>query len=572
MSYKKVSVSFGFKNAKTNKTALNQCFQQISHQNNETLAFIKADNSNIAKSQNFSPTHSDTLKTVELFKNRNSKEFKKSLLFSVNVSSFAANLNSFQSLFKEYLTNPELFYLFLANKRINAGLTFHLSPFTSHLSSPVLHSTLWVRLREGRGELWRLKRCRLIKWAFFKERPKPELVLVCPLRPPSSKLPLPLFIKKGELSPSTFNLNEPRDARYLPLPLTCWNYPNNLETPNRLIKENHAMILQNAAEFKINGETVNVLSCSLSTADSSYCWQVSLSIYHEDYLKLNLEDENKIEVKINNYDWLFLLEDVKLRRSFNSFTVELTGRSPSAALGADYAEVLNGFFPTELYARQIMDNLLEFSAFSIKSFDTEDYLIPANTLDLSDKSPLAVISALASASGGFVETDRLGYELKIKPRYPVKAWEVAETAANVSLPTSHITELATERLVKTYYNAVRVAGNTEGTLVYREGEDRKNEAPIVQSPLFTEFQQRRAKGIEILSDSGKHQSQEFKTLLGDALNLKEDSVPLAELGEIWEIRGEGIKGIIRGISLNLTLDNEALKVEQTLTLDEYINN
>lgn len=334
------------------------------------------------------------------------------------------------------------------------------------------------------------------------------------------------------------------------------------------------MILENSAEFKINGKIINALSCSLSTSDSSFCWQVNLSIFYQDYLNIEVgKNKPKLEVNINGYNWVFLLEEAKTVRRFNSYTVEFTGRSPTAELGADYASRLSVFFSSQLYARQIAENLLEFSAFTVKDWLASDYLIPALSLDLSDKSPLAVISELASAGAGFIETERSGYSLIIKPRYPAKGWEIAETAANVSLPTSHITELSTERLVNPEFNAVRIAGNQKGLLVYRQEQDRSKEAPIVQSPLYTEeLPQMREKGIEILSDSGKHQRQEIKTFLSHKEDKAEDAIPLAELGEIWEIRGEDIKGIIRGISLNLMLDNEALKIEQSLTIDdEYVN-
>ena len=118
---------------------------------------------------------------------------------------------------------------------------------------------------------------------------------------------------------------------------------------------------------------------------------------------------------------------------------------------------------------------------------------------------------------------------------------------------------------------MRIAGYSEGLLVYRQEQDRSKEASIMQSPLFTHFQQMREKGIEVLSDSGKHQRHGIKTWLGTANSKDLDNMPLAELGDIWEIRGENIKGIIRGISLNLMLDNEALKIEQSLELDEYVS-
>ena len=560
-----VATSLGFKNFRTKQAGLSIAIKQESKKNNEHLAFSNKRLKEVAKAQRFLETQNFNLATTEKIRSLEGRALKNPLLFQSLETGFKVGLNQYQSLFKEHLKNPELFYLFAKGDKFGVGLSYHLSFFSFHLKNPDLHSSKWARLREGRGELWRLKRCKLIKWAFFKEKPEKPINLVCPIRPPSSKLPLPLFTEKELL-----------DSRYLPLPLDCWNYPLIVNPPqpkpNKEIKENNAVIIENTAEFSINNQPINALSCSLNTDDRSFCWQCSLSIFYEDYQKLDLAEKNIIKVKINGYEWVFRLEDVKTVKRFNSFTVELTGRSPTAELGADYASRLSGFVDSQLYARQVIEQLLNFSEFSLTDWLVNEFnLLEANSVELNDKSPLAVISELATANAGFVETLRNGYEFVIKPRYKVKAWEIAETPADLSIPLSHITELSTERQVNSEFNAVRIAGNSEGLLVYRQEQDRSKEAPITQSPLFTHFQQMREKGIEILSDSGKHQKHGVKTWLGTANSTAEDNMPLAELGDIWEIRGEGIKGIIRGISLNLMLDNEALKIEQSLEIDEYIS-
>lgn len=577
-AYAKVSASLGFKNFSTKKAERDILFVNQTQHSNEHLAFSSQHLQQTKKEQGFKNIELKTLENIELLQTLKAEGYKNPLLFNSFKASFLTALNKFQSKFKQHLKNPQLFYSYYASLFYSTSM--HITEEGKSYKNPLLFSSKFARLKEGRGELWRLKRCKRVYWEFFKDKPRPQPVLVCPLRPKSSRLPLPLWllkVKEGGADDNSLSTPNSLDSRYLQLPLNCWNLPlEEKPQPNREVKENNAVIVENKAEFTINDQAVNVLSCSLNTDDRSFCWQCSISIYYEDYQQLQLDERNIIKAKINNYEWVFRLEDVKTVRSFNSFTVELTGRSPTAELGADYASRLSGFIESELYARQVVEQLLDYSEFSLKDWPMEgNNLLIANTVELNDKSPLAVITELAAANAGFVETLRNGYEFIVKPRYKVKAWEIAGTEADLLLPISHITEISTERQINSEYNAVRIAGNEEGLLVYRAEQDRSKEASIQQSPLYTEFQQMREKGIEILSDSGKHQKHSIKTYLGNAdlvsIGAELDYVPLAELGEIWEIKGEKIKGFIRGIALNLMLDNEALKIEQTLELDEYIS-
>ena len=400
-----------------------------------------------------------------------------------------------------------------------------------------------------------------VPWEYYPlPLPKPPPTgRVCPIRPPSDRLPLTFRRRVQTL-----------DSSIIPLSFACWD--DETAGISTKITISKAYIMQNHISCTIDGKAVNLLSANIKTDMASYCWQGEITIAPADFAKIDRDkakgDEPLIELNINGTRWVFALEDVRDNRQFINNSYSLSGRSITARLGADYAKSKAGAIKEPLYARQIADKVLQYTDFSIAAWEIADWLIPADTYDLGGKTPLAVIADIATCAGGFVESDKVAQKLSIKPRWTAAAWEVVSAKAAVIAPSSVIVSLSGALQTQPRYNAIRLHGNAKGKLIYRQNEDRALEAGVQQHALYSDDAPMIAQGKALLSDSGKHKQETLKMPWHEAKNI-----PLAKLGEVWQVQemGDTWQGIVQGISIEVSLDNVAPTIWQNIVLDRYLD-
>lgn len=246
-----------------------------------------------------------------------------------------------------------------------------------------------------------------------------------------------------------------------------------------------------------------------------------------------------------------------------SYTI--TGRSLSARLGADYASVINKNYAEPRYARQIADEALLNLDYQIRNWDAEDWLIP--THQIANQTPIAVISELAQTAGACLISDRTEAFFDVRPIWSVPAWGLNQATPKITVPSSLILSISGQRQIKEKANAVRVVGNEKGGLVYRELSNQIPEASTLSSPLYSADNVMRSAGIKALSETGTHKIETVTLPFAPKYQL-----PIAELTEIWAFveNGETWQGIVKGISLDVSIENQILVVKQTLTIDRYL--
>lgn len=330
--------------------------------------------------------------------------------------------------------------------------------------------------------------------------------------------------------------------------------------------------MHNQISCSIDGKAVNILSANIKTDMQSYCWQGEITIAPADFAKIDRNkakgDEPLIDLNINGTRWVFALEDVRDNRQFTAYSYSLSGRSITARLGADYAKTKTGVIKEALYARQIADSVLQYTDFTIGAWEIADWLIPADTYDLSGKSPLAVIADIAQAAGGFVESDKTAKKLYVKPRWQKPAWELAGATAQVIVPSSVIVSISGQLQTQPRYNAVRLHGSSKGKLIYRQNEDKALEAGVQHHALYTDDAPMIAQGIALLSESGKHKLETLKMPWHERYHIS-----LAQLGELWQVNEHSgaWRGVVQGVSIEISLDNDAPIVWQNIVLDRYLD-
>lgn len=381
---------------------------------------------------------------------------------------------------------------------------------------------------------------------------------VCRIRPPSSQLPLRMVRQRRGLLSSN-----------LPLSLTCWHDDPPLSIPNL-----RSYIVHNVITATIGGIAVNLLSFNIKTDLNSYCWQGNIDITAKDYDKIKHKldvprgSEPMVIAVVNGKPLAFIAEEQQRSRKFAQHSHSLSGRSVTARLGADYAISQGGLIDQASYVSQIVAQQLNGLSVSLLDWGINDWLVPAGAYSVANKTPIAVISDIAAAGGGFVTSDPSQATLSVKPRWPVAAWQLASATPDVIVPIDVISDISDKKRTNPRYNTVLLNSASEGGEVYRQTQGRDAASPTQDHSLYTDRDAIVPAGTAILSDSGIHGDYTLKMRWADKYNVQ-----LAELGGIWQINDpEGAwRGVITGVSVDIDRNNDVPTVWQTITIDRYLD-
>lgn len=389
--------------------------------------------------------------------------------------------------------------------------------------------------------------------------PPPEAIIRhCQVRPPSSRLPIKLR-RKSKQFPSFA----------LPFNLQCWHDDEPLIVPNL-----RSYIVHNTVSATVAGININPLSFSIRTDINSYCWQGSVELTTKDYAKIKAKldvahgNEPLITVNINGYLFSIIAEEQSRTRQFVNHSYNLSGRSITARLGADYAQSQSGLLDQDNYASQIVNQQLNGLAITVDEWTIADWLIPANQYSVSNKTPIAVINDIAQACGGFLTSHANEPKLSLKAKYKVPAWEIATATPDVVINLDVIRQINEQKRINPRYNTITLTGQQHGGIVYRQTENREQDAPSIDNPLFTDRDCIVPMGIKTLSDSGIHMEYTITLRWADKYNLN-----LAKLGDIWQVNdSDGAwKGIVTGVAIDVKLENDVPTVWQTVAIDRYLD-
>lgn len=383
----------------------------------------------------------------------------------------------------------------------------------------------------------------------------------CGKRPPATHLPLAFVRPKGG-----------HDARLLPLPFHCRGSGGGRQVP--FLK---AYVMQNDVFVEFDGRKINPLSLNLKTDMASFCWQIELTLWPDDFIRLGMDNrirgkEAQLMANINGEAFAWLAEDYRDNRVFGQRSYTVIGRSISAYLGADYAAPNSGvYLNMPLYAQQIAQQQLLPVSFEL-DWSVEDWLVPADAYSVDGLSPLAVLQDIAQAVGGFVESDPMQKRLAIKPRWPVSAWTLANAKADVRVPENMIVGISGQKRVNPRHDAVYLWAEHEhgkAADVYRASGSHNQRASALIHALYTDDAVLRQAGLATLSDSGTHKIETVKLPIAPAY-----FVPRAKLGEIWQISESNASwsAVVTGVAIEVSVGSDgAVEVWQNITVDRYLD-
>lgn len=380
----------------------------------------------------------------------------------------------------------------------------------------------------------------------------------CGEKPHTHRLPLAFKRKSKIVSPTQ-----------VPLPFSC-----NADF-NHIPPLDSYMILNKITATTEDGIALDPLAFSAKADMSGYCWSFNLTLSPDDFIKLNMlgrkiGEEAVITLDINHDRFTFLAEDFGDNRQFPSKSYTVTGRSLTSRLGADYALGQQGVIDDALYASQIAQMQVALVAGYTLEWETVDWLIPANTYTLTDKTPIGVIQDLAQASGSFVYSHPHERKLYVKPRWRVPAWNVSSASPAVIVPSNIILSASGRKSVKTQCYGVFVWGTTSdgvATNITRKGSDGEPRASALSHAVYTDLKVCEAVGIATLSDSGNHKSEDVTLPIAYKYGLG-----LAEIGRVWQFMEmqQAWQGVIQGVDVSVSVRGDVPVVEQRVSVDRYL--
>ncbi|MBF0368588.1 MAG: hypothetical protein HQL52_03935 [Magnetococcales bacterium] len=355
---------------------------------------------------------------------------------------------------------------------------------------------------------------------------------------------------------------------------TPWKIPPHIVRPVRLVWRGLYGSIIRMPDLTLTRvdtqQNIPLLRGSAAIDLDSWCWRISATLASRggmDLVRPTASGPVEVELSINGYSWRMLVEEIRQDRSFAAGGWQISGRSPSCQLAAPYAPLQTRQWGL-LSARQIVAGELSGSGWA-EEWHITDWSIPADLFSVTDQSSMQIITTIAQACGGVVQTHRSDPSLIVQHRYPVSPKEWATTSPAATLSDATLFSQSESWSPGPGYDAVVVSGQDQGVLVtaLRSGAPGITHAPSVVDPLILNTTVARDRARSILDQDGYDRSIYTRTM-PLATNPAEPGLRLP--GELVEIEEplETWRGQVSGVSVSAGVGGGgALTVSQTLTIE-----
>ncbi len=240
----------------------------------------------------------------------------------------------------------------------------------------------------------------------------------------------------------------------------------------------------------------------------SFSWTFSADIFTRAALELvqpDAEGAGELELDINGWKWVVLIERYSRKRTFPAEAYTITGATRGQLLAAPYAPLRSGLNAAPINAAQAAEAELLNTGFTL-SWTATDWTFPAGALSYQSQTAMQVIAKLAETIGGVVLPARDSDHLDIVPRYPLPPWQWNDVDAPITrvIPPAMMTDLGGEWTPQPAWNACYTSGTSVGCsmLVRRAGTAGDNTTPDVFDDWLTDQPANQARGTHELSKGG----------------------------------------------------------------------
>lgn len=253
---------------------------------------------------------------------------------------------------------------------------------------------------------------------------------------------------------------------------------------------------------------VEAKNVRVSLDADSFSWKFSADIFTQaalDLVKPGADGHREIEVDINGWTWLVMVERYSRNRTFATEAYSISGATRSQLLAEPYAPPRTGLNGAPITAQQAADAELLYTGFTL-NWTAADWTFPAGALSYQGQTAMQVIARLAETVGAIVRPARDSDLLEVLPRYPAPTWEwnTIEAPVSVIIPPAMMTDLGGEWTPQPAWNACYVSGASHGVsmLVRRAGTAGDNPTTDVFDDWLTGQEANQARGLHELCKGG----------------------------------------------------------------------
>lgn len=346
-----------------------------------------------------------------------------------------------------------------------------------------------------------------------------------------------------------------------------------------IIREAYIMTPTVSAVVLPGRAPLNVISVRLAADVDSYGWQGSAQIPFADLASVRPDpDPIEVEISINGYTWVMIVDDYSDNRRFGARTATLSLRSRSALLDAPFAPPRTGLPDEARTANQLGDEQLFGTGWSLV-WDAVDWLVPGERWSYQDATAMQALGELAAAIGAGIETARTTLELQVRPRYPASPWDWGTATPYAAIPAHIIASLSGGAARGPGANGVYVfdgAGN--GALVRIDGTAGEVQATQIVERLLSTSDALQERGRIEIARGGRVSTHSLQIPLFPS-PAAPGLLPLRALLQVTEPADPADPGapveVWRGQVMAVAIDADRAggpnSVRQTLTLERHFH-
>lgn len=315
-----------------------------------------------------------------------------------------------------------------------------------------------------------------------------------------------------------------------------------------------------SAKRVADGQPFNVLSATVDTDASSWCWTGSFTIPASDleYVKAVSGQLPLVELNINGDKYVLLVESFNRSRRFNEDTYTVRGRSISALLDEPHSNLISYTNETEISAVQLVQQLVAETVGDTITVLWNDlvsdigWVLSPESVSISGQSVIKAIASIVEPVGGMVFTHPSQPVIVIKKVYPYAHWE-NPTVIDHTLSENIVEDMGTSWDRTLSKNGVYVTDPITGDTVkvYRNGTAGEVLDNEINSAILSTHEARVAAGKHSLTmaNTAENRSLNFP-FLPEMHHLYPCDILCVtnESGEDW--------GTIFSVSINVSVSDE----------------
>ncbi len=319
---------------------------------------------------------------------------------------------------------------------------------------------------------------------------------------------------------------------------------------------------------------VELTHIEISLDIDSFSWRIDGELWGASSLALvepNEEGPKQIEIDINGWQWVFIVEQYSSNRQFGKERYTVSGASRSQLLAAPYAPKRSKSSSSDINAKQAINEELTNTGFDAhypgqNDYETPDWIIPGGIFSYQNQTPMQVIARIATTAGAVIIPGCNTDSLNIQPRYPVSPWTWVDTTVDSIIPASMVINLSASWRPEPDYNAIYVSGVHAGVAVdvRRAGTSGNNSAPDILEDWLTETQVNIERGRNELCKGGNQSITKLELPLTDIFTAPGLIKP-GDLVEVQDIVGNW-QGLCLSCHVKASLSGHVI---QRITLERH---